>query len=324
MITRCKEIILAILVSVVCPALIISALQQKISERSNQSFDTDATSTKVVKSKESYLNVLMDNEKIEIMPMSNYLVSVVLREMPASFEFEALKAQAVVARTYVLRRRLTGSKHIGADICTDASCCQGYYDVNEYISDGGTQESVQKTRSAVEETENEVLIYNGDLIDATYFSCSGGMTEDALAVWGADVPYLRATASPGEEQSVHYVDTVSFDTGIFCRKLGIDDAQAHNISINNTKYTSGGGIDTIEICGKTFKGTTVRKKLGLRSTAFMLSVVGEKVTITTKGYGHRVGMSQYGADAMAATGADYREILSHYYSGTQLVNNDNN
>ena len=247
--------------------------------------------------------------------LDEYLIGVLLCEMPMSFDIEALKAQAVVSRTYVLRLQGFGTKHDGA-VCKSPGCCQGYCDPETYLTGGGTTESVEKARKAVEETEGLVLTYGGNLIDATYFSCSGGMTEAALAVWGSDIPYLQATKSPGEEAAAHYMDTQAFSVSDFLSLLHLE--QNRYLTISNITYTAGGGVDTIDINGVTFNGTQVRSMLSLRSTAFLITAVGETVTVTTKGFGHRVGMSQYGAEAMAKQGSTYTQILAHYYSGTEL------
>lgn len=259
--------------------------------------------------------LVMDGEKVVEMVLDDYLVSVVLREMPAKFSEEALKAQAVVARTYALRREEKGKKHKPAAVCVNSGCCQGYITVADYLENGGKAENLQKIKAAVQATRDIVLTYDGALIDATYFSCSGGTTEDAVAVWGADVPYLRSTESPGEEIATHYTDTVQYSVKEFCRKLGLGKA---DVQIDDITYTDGGGVEKIRICGKEFKGTELRKRLKLRSTAFIMTVLGDTVTITTKGYGHRVGMSQYGAQAMALEGKDFRQILTHYYAGVTL------
>ena len=264
------------------------------------------------------ISVLID-ESIQKLELEDYIVGVVLQEMPAEFELEALKAQAVVARTYTMRRQAIGNKHQGASVCANASCCQGYCDKDMYISKGGTQEEIDKITQAVVETAGEVLIYDGELIDATYFSCSGGATEDAAAVWGADVPYLRSTQSPGEESASHYTDTVSYTTDKLSELLGITLSSGIKDLVSDITYTNGGGIESIRIGGKKFTGIEVRKLLNLRSTAFSISIVGNIITITTRGYGHRVGMSQYGADAMAIKGSTYAEILAHYYHGTTLT-----
>lgn len=265
------------------------------------------------------LSVLSSSGAVAKIELDEYLTGVVLREMPADFEYEALKAQAVVARTYTLRRHQKGSKHDQADICTDSSCCQGYRDSEEYLSAGGTQADVEKISKAVKDTKDLVLTYDGELIEATYFSCSGGQTEDAKAVWGSDVPYLQSIESPGEEHAAHYTDTVTFSKENFLRLLGCNAPASSADWIGPITYTEGGGIDTIRICGVTYSGTQLRQRLGLRSTAFVITVLGNTVTVTTKGFGHRVGMSQYGADAMAVQGSSFSEILTHYYQGVTLT-----
>lgn len=267
------------------------------------------------------LTVIMDGTPTQ-MDLEQYLVGVVLREMPVDFELEAQKAQAVVARTYALRTCEKGSKHDGlGGVCTDSACCQAYLDPQKFLASGGSREALEKVNQAVEETAGQVLTYEGKLIDATYFSCSGGMTEDAAAVWGADIPYLRATESPGEEGASHYMDSVSFTAKEFQELLDVSLEGASSAWFGKTRYTPGGGVDTMEIGGVAYKGTTLRKLLGLRSTAFTMTAVGDTVIITTKGYGHRVGMSQYGAEAMAVSGSGYSDILAHYYNGTTLENN---
>lgn len=262
------------------------------------------------------ITVLQEDGSVINMSMDIYLTNVLLCEMPVDFHNEALKAQAVVARTYALRRKTIMPKHSNAAVCTDASCCQGYLSTEAFLYNGGAPEMVEKVKTSVVATDNQVLTYEGKLIDATYFSCSGGMTEDAIAVWGSDVPYLRATESPGEEKATHYVDTVMFNLTEFKEKLHIT---THNTVIDEVSYTNGGGVDTIRIFGHCFKGTEIRQLLGLRSTAFAITVIENTVVITTKGFGHRVGMSQYGAEAMAVSGKDYTQILAHYYNGTELA-----
>jgi len=262
------------------------------------------------------LVIANDGQSMEL-DMDTYLVSVLLCEIPASFSEEALKAQAVVARTYTLRQQERGSKHVSAAVCTDPGCCQGYKEPEAYLAEGGSEAFVIRVRDAVSATEDTVLTYGGDLIEATYFSCSGGKTEDAVAVWGSDIPYLKSTESPGEEISDNYVRTELFSADRFRQLLSLDDSAS--LTPGNVVYTAGNGVATVEIGGKVFKGTELRKLLNLRSTAFVLSVVGDSVVVTTKGYGHRVGMSQYGAEAMARGGASFEEILTHYYQGAELA-----
>ena len=264
------------------------------------------------------LTVLNRSGNLQQMTLEDYLLGVVLAEMPASFEPEALKAQAVVVRTYTCKR-MEGGKHDAAAVCMDPGCCQGFRAPADYLDEGGKQTAVDKVRSAVKSTDGQVLHYDGSLIDATYFSCSGGSTEDAVAVWGQDVPYLRAVDSPGEEDAPRFTDSVSFTTSEFAGKLGLSDQGDPASWFGAVRYTEGGGVDTMVIRGKTFTGPRLRSALGLRSTAFSVSVDGKTITVTTRGFGHRVGMSQYGAQAMARTGSSCAEILAHYYTGAELV-----
>ncbi len=256
-----------------------------------------------------------DDGSVEEMDMDAYLVGVVLAEMPSTFELEAKKAQAVAARTFARKAYITGGKHGDGSVCAESGCCQSWIENGEYLSKGGSEEAISEAEAAVEATSGLVLIYEGQLIEATYFSCSGGSTEDAVAVWGTDFPYLRAVDSPGEEYAVHHRDETRFSTGELEDKLGL---KLTGNWLGKATYTSGGGVDTITIGGEVFTGKQLRSLLGLRSTAFSIEVSGDGVTITTKGFGHRVGLSQYGADAMAASGSTYDEILAYYYPGTTL------
>ncbi len=251
--------------------------------------------------------------------LEEYLVGVVLAEMPASFEIEALKAQAVAARTYAMRCCAEGKRHGENAICTNHACCQAYISPETYVGTYGTRADMEKVRSAVYQTAGQVLTYGGELITAAYFSCSGGTTEDAVAVWGYDIPYLQSVESPGEEAAPVYSDTVEFTPEQFCAAMAIRLTGKPNTWFGDTVYTDGGGVSTMTIGGVCYRGTTLRTLLGLRSTAFSVRVSGEKIIFTTSGFGHRVGMSQYGADAMAASGSTYDEILTHYYSGAKLT-----
>lgn len=309
---RRMDILLTVVFVIVFPLIFLSVIGR---QRNMNTEISIAASTHA--DKELYIKVLMEDKSVLDMKLDEYITCVVLREMPAEFEVEALKAQAIVARTYTLRRVEIGSKHKDAAVCTVSSCCQGFLRPDDYIKDGGTEELLNKVMRAVTETESMVIVYNDALIDATYFSCSGGMTEDAMAVWGEDIPYLQSTNSPGEENAEHHIDTVRLNAKEFLQKLQLNTDI--DLLIEQITYTDGGGVDSIKICGKEFKGTDVRKKLGLRSTSFVISVVGETVTVTTRGFGHRVGMSQYGADAMAIAGSSCNEILTHYYKGVEIV-----
>lgn len=314
-----KEILLCLLLGMMIPYMMFVLAKKETNKEVHERVKENITSQE--KEADEFQTIIVMDEKnsVRTMDIDDYLTAVVLCEMPASFEKEALKSQAIVARTYALRRKVIGGKHKNADVCTDSNCCQGYCDIEEYINAGGTMDSLEKVKDAVIKTRGLVIVYNEELIDATYFSCSGGMTEDALAVWGSDVPYLQATESPGEEGASCYTETVTLSVTEFAGKLQLELRGSPETWIEDITYTSGGGVDHIRICGKEYRGTDIRKILGLRSTMFTITVIGTTVTITTKGFGHRVGMSQYGADAMATQGKRYDEILTYYYKGTQLV-----
>ena len=309
---RMKPWLFAFLMAVVLPGAIYRTAELLLSGKEQDvTLYTQPETTVLAR------QVLVQTREGTVLPMEleSYVLSVLRGEMPADFEPEALKAQAVAVRTYTLKNQ----KHTAAQVCTDPACCQAYCTEEEYLAAGHTQQENQKLEAAVLETADEVLIYDGRLIDATYFSCSGGRTEDALAVWGADVPYLQAVDSPGEENAAHYMDTVTFTAAEFQAKLNTELTGSPTGWIGSVTYTAGGGVDTVDIGGIPYTGTQVRQLLGLLSTAFVMTAIGDTVTVTTKGYGHRVGMSQYGADAMAVAGNTYKEILAHYYPGTELV-----
>ena len=265
------------------------------------------------------ISVLGDDGQVMQLPLDDYLTCVTLAEMPVSFEDEAIKAQTVVARTYAMRAVNGASKHSEASVCTNSSCCQGYLSVDAFLVKGGEEKAVQRIRNLVESTDCQILTYDGNLIEATYFSCSGGTTEDAVAVWGTDVPYLQSVSSPGEEEATYYTDTARFAASDFASKLGMDLIGKPSTWFGATTYTEGGGVATMAIGDQIFTGTELRKLLELRSTAFEVAVDSDSIVITTRGYGHRVGMSQYGADAMATGGSTYPEILAYYYQGTELT-----
>lgn len=301
-----KEICSVLMLTVLLPGLLLNTgrlwnnTPVDITEPPGTTPDTQTVAPVLIR-------VLQDNGDVMTMELEEYLIGVVLGEMPAEFEPEALKAQAVVARTYTLRMCSNSRKHPNADVCVQSNCCQGY---REGESD--------RIRAAVESTAGQVLTYGGVLIEATYFSSAGGRTEDAVAVWGSDVPYLQSTDSPEEGYSEQYLETVTMTAAEFEAALGISLEGPCETWLGEVNYTAGGGVGTMVIGDAVFKGTELRKLLGLRSTAMIMTAVGEHITITTRGFGHRVGMSQYGAEAMAVNGATYEEILAHYYHGTTL------
>lgn len=263
------------------------------------------------------LSVLTE-QGVREMDLETYLTGVLLAEMPVSFEIEARKAQAAACRTYTLTR-CKAPRHETAAVCTDPHCCQAWKDPD--VVDPAARD---KAAEAVRATDGLVLLYDGALIDATFFSCSGGRTEDAAAVWGGALPYLKAVDSPGEEDAAHYSDEVRLPLPEFRATLeALDGAvrfsDAPGTWVSTVAYTAGGGIANMVIGGRPFRGTALRKAFGLRSTAFTLSLNEEEAVFTTRGNGHRVGMSQYGANAMAQAGNDFETILKWYYQGVEVA-----
>ena len=319
--TLAKDILTAAVMGLVVPGIVLSIAARQVTAPQEKPPETTEQTAQTLAREAARLPVLVrqDDGTVLQMDMDTYLVGVVLAEMPVSFEEQALEAQSVVARTYARKAWETGGKHGDCSVCTRSACCQGYISSEDYLSQGGTEEGLEKVRTAVAATSGSVLTYEGELIEATYFSCSGGSTEDAAAVWGTEFPYLQAVDSPGEEKAAHYTDTVRFSAEAFENALGVSLSGSPGSWFRDVTYTDGGGVDTIVIGGTSYSGTFLRSLLGLRSTAFSISTGEDTITITTKGYGHRVGMSQYGADAMAVTGSTFPEILAHYYPGTTLT-----
>ena len=316
-----NPVIVALVVGALLPRLLLGALKTTPPQQTEPSLPVQQTQPQTEPStpvQSTYLPVLMEKDFVQVMDLEKYILGVVLAEMWSTFDEEALKAQAVVARTYALRRFYRGDKHTNVAICTDPNCCQAYISVEDYLQDRGTQQDVDKITQAVELTRGQILTYRGQVVEATYFSCSGGRTEDALAVWGEEIPYLKAVDSPGEENAQSYCESVHFTAEDFARSLGRDLTGEPKSWLGKRTYTAGGGVETMVIGGITYTGTQLRKLLGLNSTAFTMTVEDGGIAVKTLGKGHRVGMSQYGADAMARGGSSYQEILAYYYQGTRI------
>lgn len=324
-----KQVLAAVILGVFAPKIILSAAGwilpgQSAASGQNQVGETTSSqsteeSTVWPEQMASYLPVLTGAGNVTVMELEEYIRGVVLAEMPASFEEEALKAQAIVARTYALKRQEEGNRHPAGAVCTDHTCCQAYISDGDYLSEGrGDRASIDRIARAVRSTRGQVLTYQGKLIEATYFSCSGGRTEDAAAVWGTDVPYLQAVDSPGEEKADAYSGRVYFTAAEFAAALGRSLSGTPDSWLGKVTYTDGGGVATMYIGGICYEGTRLRTLLGLNSTIFTMAASSGGITVDMLGHGHRVGMSQYGADAMAVKGSRCAEILAYYYQGTRI------
>lgn len=306
-----KDILAAAWIGIIIPGMVMNLFVWKEKQQVNPPV---RTSMEEVHPACQYIPITDQDGNRSTMDLDRYLTGVLLAEIPTAFHMEALKAQAVAARTYAWKAFKTGGKHGDGSICTDSACCQAYLSGDNYLLRGGTQEELQKVTEAVRITSPIVLGYDGELIEATYFSSSGGNTEAALSVWGADYPYLQSVSSPEEPDEF----TVMFTPEEFQMILGKEFNDDPEIWIGSATYTEGGGVDTLEICGESYTGTELRALFGLRSTSFRIRTEDSGIQITTRGYGHRVGMSQYGANAMAEAGSTWQQILQHYYPGTIL------
>ncbi len=261
---------------------------------------------------ENIVTVYRYNGTVEQIALEDYIVGVVAGEMPASFNSEALKAQSVLARTYALKKIETNQ------VLKDNTSNQVYKDIGQLKLMWGAdfQTYYNKIKNAVSETESQYLTYNGTYIEAVYHSTSNGQTEDAIAVWGNSFPYLKSVDSHWDLDASSYLRETTKEFNILSSIIGLDFNATTNVEV--LSKTSGNRIDKIKIGDNIYTGIELRSLLGLRSADFDIKTDGTIAVIVTRGYGHGVGMSQYGANGMAKEGYTYENILSHYYPGTQL------
>ncbi len=254
---------------------------------------------------------------IDVVPIEEYIVGVVSGEVPISFEMDALKAQAVAARSYVLKQ-LEYNQNKDYDV-VDTVMNQVYLDSEQLKNRWGADytNNLNKAKMAVLETKGEYLDCNGSVVEALFFSTSTGYTENSGEVFPTQQPYLKSVASTWDaEVSPVFNDYFYFSLSDFYNRLGLTYSDVLNVNVVST--TSTGRIKQININGKLFSGDDVQYLLGLRSTFFTISQDGSNITINTKGFGHGVGMSQYGAQGMALNGYKYDEILKYYYQGVEI------
>lgn len=270
------------------------------------------------------VRVLVGNEVAE-MDMQDYLTGVVAAEMPASFPPEALKAQAVAARTYALYCAATG-KHQDAEVCADSGCCQAWLSDGQLRENwgGNYEKNLQAVRNAVEATAGEYLSYGGEPVFAAFHSSSAGATEDCGAIWSA-LPYLVSVESPESARDVPgYVSSlrcavIDFRDVILSAHPEADFTGEPGTWLGELRRDGSGRVSAAVLGGVSVPGTELRRLFSLRSTAFTLEYTEGYFVFTVTGNGHGVGMSQYGAKVLADEGADYTQILAHYYPGTALV-----
>lgn len=268
------------------------------------------------------------NNEIEEVDLDEYLCNVVSAEMPADYEKEALKAQAIVARTYTIYKA-KNPKHENSDICDDSTCCQAWISKEDRFSrwqEDKRENNWEKIRQAVKETQGKIITYNNEPINAFFHSNSGGTTEVPVNVWGgSNYPYLQVVQTSGEEGYNQYSSEAELTNEELINKLK-DKYSDIQIDFNNDQdikvleYTDSNRVKTIKFGNHEIAGVEARSILGLKSTNFEIIKEPGKIKFSVKGYGHGVGMSQTGADAMAKEGKTCEEIIQHFYVGVRIEN----
>lgn len=278
---------------------------------------------------------LHEEDKVQQMSFNQYLKEVVAAEMPAEFNTEALRAQAIAARTYLVNRinyyesSGTPAEHKGAYACTDATHCKAWISEEKRKELWGREKSDEywnKISDAVDSTKNLIITYNDEPISAVFHSTSSGYTESAKDVWGGDAEYLKSVKSEGDEQSPKYSSQKTYTLDEFKRIATekIPGVNFENFIFGQITRSGAGGILTINIGGVDVKGTDFRFMFELQSTNVSINQTESEIIFDVVGYGHGVGMSQYGANYLASQGKNYEDILKTYYSGVELAEWDNN
>lgn len=264
--------------------------------------------------------------EVEQIPIDDYLCNVVSAEMPADYEIEALKAQAIVARTYTVYKILN-KKHENADICDDSTCCQAWISKEDRLArweESRKESNWQKICECVNSTKGKIITYNNEPINAFFHSNSGGMTEIPVNVWGGTgYPYLQSVETSGEDLYTQYASEVILTQEELLNKIrtkysdiSIDFSNVEDIKI--IERTEGTRVKSIKFGNHEISGVETRSLLGLRSTNFEVIREGDNIKFSVKGYGHGVGMSQTGADAMAKQGSNCEDIVRHFYTGIEI------
>ena len=302
-----KKIFLLTLTIILIPLFIIGLTNRnEILNKIKYGFYSNST-IKVKKSK---------TNEIESVPIEEYVIGVVAGEVPASFDLEALKAQAVASRTYALEHKQRSKTNYDVMDNTQNQVYINYEDMKNKWKNN-YDENLNKITNAVNSTKGEVLLYDNNLIDAMFFSTSNGYTENSENVFSSKKPYLVSVPSPWDKQESPVFKTTSLiSKKEFLFNLGLPDS--NEINISDVKTTNTKRVISLNINGKKFKGSEIKSIFKLRSTSFSIEIQEDKVNFIVNGFGHGVGMSQYGANGMAKEGYDYKDILKHYYKNCEI------
>lgn len=291
----------------------VESSQKKANKKESNSIENTEVKQEESKENKTYVTIYRKKGTVEKIELEEYLVGVVAAEMPASFNIEALKAQAILARTYALKKMSKGEK------LTDTVSTQAYIDKNEMQKKWGDDYTkyYNKIVSAVNSTKGQVVKYNGNYIEALYHSTSNGKTESAKEVWGQDIPYLKSVDSSWDKKTSAYLKIENKEFNTLMKILGLDIDKNTNIEILSKDES--GRVSKIKVEDKIYTGVEFRTLLGLRSTDFDITITENGLEIITRGYGHGVGMSQYGANEMAKLGYNYKDIINHYYQNVKIT-----
>lgn len=284
--------------------------------------DPEASAQPTPTPREEKIIQVNNNGTLQPMELEEYIIEVVAGEVYPTYEPEALKAQAVAARTYLYYKMSGGGCANGGDICTNSAHCQAFKSQEQMHSQWGSnyEKYYNAIASAVTETAGEIIKYANKPICALYHSSSVGNTEDCVSVFGGSHPYLISVETTADKSEEELTQSLTLTKEEFIKKINaaFDDVNIDSISIKIASYTAAGRVATVQIGEKTIKATALRTALGLRSTDFTFENNQTSITFYMKGHGHGVGMSQHGAQAMAQEGYDYKQILTHYYTGTTI------
>lgn len=305
----------------------ISSEAQDEPEQNAESNESEPAEQSNVDKSNHTITISIDGAVQEI-SLEEYVAGAVAAEMPAAFPEEALKAQAVAARTFAVYKQSLGTDdtHPDAVLCDDYTHCAAFTNLESDAEDiwgSKADEWSKKIKKAVQDTAGKIVTYNGQPIAAVFHAAAANQTESAVNVWGSDIPYLVAVDSTGDDACPKYDDSVTFGSEEF-RQIMLTKYPDINLTglpktwFTDIQSTEAGGVTSCKVGGQDMKGTEVRQLLELNSTHFTITTTDTSITFHTQGYGHGVGMSQYGAKGMAEKGSAYDEILLHYYTGTEL------
>lgn len=292
--------------------------EETVAEEKEEKFDYGSFNT---------INLLhTETGQVEALDLDTYLYGVVASEIPADFEFESLKAQAIVARTYTIYQIKNGGKHENANLCDSASCCQAWISKENRFArweKDKQEEYWNKIVKAVNDTKGKIIFYNGEPINALFHSNSGGSTELAINVWGGNYPYFQTVETAGEENYSSYSSEVEISKDELIKRMlekysdfRIDFSKNDCIKIQS--YTDSGRVNQILIGNRLISGVEARAIFGLKSAKFSFEILENSIKFSVLGYGHGVGFSQCGSDALAKSGLNCEEIIKHYYKDIEI------